>query len=127
MLEMSCHKTRYHVMIALNRPRLVEERHSDLIAALLKAIAQYTDGPPAVAVAYEEDLPRPPGMRFTFANRSSRDLFWRRVSQCLDHVTFDALVISPLEAVAVITQATLPAQVAEHPRDFSSLGLGVGA
>jgi hypothetical protein len=109
MTETHCYEERFTAMVTFDRLRLAEERHSDLVAALVKTIAQYTGGLPAAAAAYGEDLSTPLGMRFVFVDRSSRDLFWRRVIQCLDPVTQDALMISPLGAVDDITaiQSTL--------------------
>lgn len=127
MTGMHCQKTRYIVMVTLDRSRLVEERHSDLVAALLKAIAQYTGGQTAAAVAYEEDLTECPGMRFTFSDRSSRDLFWRRVSQCLDSVTLDALLISPLGIADGPGAEDAFLRDSELPPMPIGLGLRVGA
>ena len=96
MAKANCCEKRFAVTVTLERSRLVEERHSDLVAALVKAIAHYTGGHSAAAAAYEEDLSTDLGMRFVFSDRSSRDLFWRRMSQYCDQVTLDALTISPI-------------------------------
>jgi hypothetical protein len=96
MAKAVCYEKRFAVMVTLERSKLVEERHSDLVAALVKAIARYTGGHSAAAAAYDEDLSTELGMRFVFSDRSSRDLFWRRMAQYCDRVTLDALSVSPI-------------------------------
>jgi hypothetical protein len=86
----------------------------------------HTDGQPAVAVAYEEGFTKPQGMRFTFPDRCSRELFWRRVSQCLDRGTRDALVTSPLGSVDNIDTRSGDLHDPGLARRRTSLGLGEG-
>jgi hypothetical protein len=87
------------------RAKLVEERHSDFVAALSKAIARCAGGHLAAAAACEEELSTKLRMRFVFSDRSSRDLFWRRMSQYCDRVTLDALsllLIGTLDDIALM-------------------------
>jgi hypothetical protein len=118
MVRTGCDEMRFSAMVTMERLHLAEERHSDLVAALIKAIACYTGGPSAAAAAYEEDLSTDLGMRFVFLDRSSRDLFWLRIAQYCDKVTLAALSMSPICTMEESdgTRRLVSASLTGHPR-----------
>ena len=83
MAERNCDKHTKKVTVKIDRSRLEKKQHSNLIAALLRQIADYTDGWCATEHAKDVDLDSASGMVFYFTTDERRDLFKNRISYYL--------------------------------------------
>ena len=92
-MEHGVAQDRFPVMVRLDRSKLCLERRSDLIAAMLRTIAECAGGSSSISVAYDEDITTPMGMRFCFAEFSSRESFKTKIEWYMDPVAVRAVSI----------------------------------
>jgi hypothetical protein len=79
MVEHDCSKHLKKVVVTLSRSRLQKKQHTNLIAALLRQIADYTDGWCATELARDADLDTSSGMAFYFTTDDKRTEFINRI------------------------------------------------
>ncbi len=79
MPERDCSKHIKRVVVTLNKSKLQKKQHSNLIAALLRQIADYTDGWCATEHAQDADLEKTSGMTFYFTTNDKRSKFIDRI------------------------------------------------
>ena len=79
MPERDCGKHVKRAIVTLDRSRLQKKQHTNLIAALLRQIADYTDGWCATEYAYDADLESSSGMTFYFTTGDKRTKFIDRI------------------------------------------------
>ena len=91
MVERDCSEHIHHVIVILSLATLKKKQHSNLIAALLRQIADYTDGWCATELAKDADLISPDGMTFYFTDDEKRTQFINRIGFYLREDIADAL------------------------------------
>jgi len=79
MASAECPKHTYQILVSLDASHLKSKQHSNLVAALLRQIAEYTDGFCAVHDADDEDLLPLRTMAFWFTSEEKRTLFAKRI------------------------------------------------
>lgn len=79
MVERDCSKHIKKVTAHLDTTELKKKQHTNLIAALLRQIADYTDGWCSTELAKDEDLVSPSSMVFYFTTDKKRTQFINRV------------------------------------------------
>ena len=91
MPERDCRKHIKKVVVTIDRDKLEKKQHSNLIAALLRQIADYTDGWCATEYAKDADLDKTSGITFYFTADDKRDSFINRIAFYLREDIADAL------------------------------------
>jgi predicted Mrr-cat superfamily restriction endonuclease len=84
MPEQDCSKHVKRIVIKLDANKLEAKRKSGLIAALLRVIAEYTNGFCAVEHADDADIVSSDGMHFWFTTEEKRAEFEKRIGFYLD-------------------------------------------
>jgi hypothetical protein len=79
MGEGDCTQHLKKVLVTLNQAKLEKKQHSNLIAALLRQIADYTDGWCSTELAKDADLESSKGMTFYFTTEDKQTLFIDRI------------------------------------------------
>ncbi len=77
MAERDCSK--HNKSVTVKYTDATPSRHSNLIAALCRTIAEYTDGFCAVEHAYDADIIKSSGMKFWFVDGEKVKLFKDRL------------------------------------------------
>jgi hypothetical protein len=91
MPEHDCSKHLLKTRVSLNPSKLEKSQHYNLIAALLRQIADYTDGWCATEYAKDADLAPSKAMTFYFTSEEKRTQFDNRISIYLRKDINDAL------------------------------------
>ena len=91
MPEEDCSKHLKKVTVALSKDKLKYKQHSNLIAALCRQIAIYTDGYCAAELADDADIVKSSGMVFWFTTVEKQDLLKSRLNLYLAEDIYDAL------------------------------------
>lgn len=91
MVEHDCSKHIKKVLVTLDKSKLTKNQHSNLIAALLRQIADYTDGWCSTEYAKDKDLESDSGMTFYFTADDKRTSFINRIGNYLREDIKDAL------------------------------------
>jgi hypothetical protein len=79
MPEHDCSKHLTKVLVSLDQSKLQKKQHTNLIAALLRQIADYTDGWCATELARDADLEPGKAMSFYFTTDAKRTQFKDRI------------------------------------------------
>jgi len=96
MVERDCSKHVKGVIVTLDREKLKKKQHTNLIAALLRQIADYTDGWCSTEHAKDEDLDAASGMTFWFTTDEKRSSFISRIGYYLREDIDTALTATPI-------------------------------
>lgn len=91
MTEHDCDKHVKKVIVTLDRSKLKKKQHTNLIAALLRQIADYTDGWCSTEHAKDNHLDHASGMTFYFTSDAKRSKFMDRIGLYLRADIDDAL------------------------------------
>jgi hypothetical protein len=91
MPERDCTKHIKRVVVTLEKSELEKNQHSNLIAALLRQLADYTDGWCSTEHAQDADLDTESGMTFYFTTDEKRTKFINRIEYYLRKDISDAL------------------------------------
>lgn len=83
MAERDCTKHLKKVHVSIDKSKLESKQHTNLIAALLRQIADYTDGWCATEYAKDEDLVPPSSMTFYFTTNDKQTIFINRIGYYL--------------------------------------------
>jgi len=79
MTERDCGKHTIRIYVSLDESKLIKKQHSNLIAALLRQLADYTDGYCATEGADDADLKPGRSMSFWFTSADKRKKFNDRI------------------------------------------------
>ena len=79
MPERDCSKHTFRIRVSLDKAKLAKKQRSNLIAALLRQIADYTDGYCATEGADDSDLEPGRSMSFWFTSEDKRAEFDKRI------------------------------------------------
>lgn len=91
MAERDCSKHTECLKVSLDSTKLKKKQHSNLIAALLRQLADYTDGWCATEGADDADLAAGKAMSFWFTTAEKREQFDNRIGWYLRVDINDAL------------------------------------
>ena len=91
MPERDCSKHNKRVTVKLDELKLTRKQHPNLIAGLLRVVAEYTDGFCAVELARDDDLTASKGMGFWFSDADKQALFKKRIGIYLEEEISGAL------------------------------------
>jgi hypothetical protein len=83
MAEHDCDKHIENVRVTLDSSKLKKKQHTNLIAALLRQIADYTDGWCSTEFAKDANLESNSGMIFYFTSDDKRTTFINRIGYYL--------------------------------------------
>ena len=91
MAERDCSKHTERLKVSLDSAKLKKKQHSNLIAALLRQLADYTDGWCATEGADDADLAAGKEISFWFTTDEKREQFDKRIGWYLRADINDAL------------------------------------
>jgi hypothetical protein len=93
MPERDCSNHTWRVVVTLNKELLEKKQHSNLIAALLRQIADYTDGWCSTEYAKDADLDGSGGITFYFTEGAKQTKFIDRIGYYLRNDIAAALTV----------------------------------
>jgi hypothetical protein len=94
MPEHNCSSHTKKVTVRLDEAKLEKQQRSNLIAGLLRVIAEYTDGFCAVELADDADIVKDSGMQFWFTTSDKQETFKNRIRIYLRADISGALAVS---------------------------------